>query len=95
MYTSVSPQCKSNKELIMLVVFTQTDTNCQVTHILCIEIKRPQTTTLKRENTHDFCISMKQGKGGKVRFVLYMLLRKQLLFHFPGLEGYKGSNNGL
>lgn len=83
MYTSVSPQCKSNTKLIILVVHRQTDTYCQVTHIICREIKKPQTLILKREKAHDFCISMKQGKWGKVRFVLYMLLKKTTTVPYP------------
>lgn len=44
---------------------------------------------LKRENTHGLCISRKQVKWGKVRFVLYMLLRKPLLFHIQDWKATK------
>lgn len=48
---------------------------------------------LKRGNTHDFfhfCETREAG-GSKV----CPELSKPLLFHIPGLEDYKGSNNGL
>lgn len=75
----------------MLVVHRQTETDCQVTHILHIEVKKKE----KRDQILMLCILMKKGEGGKVNFFLYMPLRKPLLCSVERVEDHKGSNNGL
>lgn len=77
------------------MVHRQTEVYCQVTHILCIEVKKPQTKTVKTENTHDFLHFYETREGGKSKVCPVYGAEKRQLFYTPGVEDYKGSNNGL